>query len=102
MKRLLACLPALFFCLAAVPALAQDEDPAEVALGERLFLETRFAEFFARTSGGEVNRPLPAGDPVVDTTETTGDPLPGPFAGQAINCRACHMVDEQLVLVLIL
>jgi len=96
MSRLRVCLPVLFLALSPLLALAQDEDPAEVAIGERLFLETRFAEFFARNSNGEVNAPLPAGDPVVDTTETTGDPLDGPFAGQAINCRACHLVDEQL------
>ncbi len=27
-------------------------------------------------------------------TVTTGDPLPGPFAGQSMNCRACHLVNE--------
>lgn len=32
----------------------------------------------------------------MDTTQTTGEPLPGPFAGQSMNCRACHLVDEQL------
>jgi hypothetical protein len=88
-------------------------DPAEVSIGERLFLETRFAQFFAQQSGGNVNALLAtvrlgsptrlnvapllrAGDPVVDTTETTAEALPGPFAGQSINCRACHLVDEQL------
>jgi hypothetical protein len=76
---------------------AQDgADPAEVAIGERLFLETRFAQFFA-ANAMDINQPLPdGGDPVVEANETTGDPLPGPFAGQAINCRSCHLVDEQL------
>ena len=90
---------ALAWLATAAPlALAQEEaDPAEVALGERLFLETRFAQFFAAHMV-DVNRPLPdGGDPVVEATETTGAPLPGPFAGQAINCRSCHLVDEQLV-----
>ena len=81
--------------LAGFAARAQEADPAEVTIGERLFLETRFAEFFARTAS-DVNAPLEAGDPVVDTTQTAGSPLPGPFAGQSINCRACHLVDEQL------
>src|SRR5262245_40646534 len=90
----------LLCCLslaAGFPAGAQEEeaDPAEVTLGERLFLETRFAEFFAR-SATDVNAPLAVGDPVVATSETTGAPLPGPFAGASINCRACHLVDEQL------
>jgi cytochrome c peroxidase len=78
-------------CLVASPSVAQ-EDPPEVTIGERLFLETRFAESFARASNG-INGPFPA-DPVVDTTETTGIELPGPFAGKAINCRSCHLVDE--------
>jgi cytochrome c peroxidase len=81
--------------LVSTPALAQG-DPVEVTVGERLFLETRFAEFFARNAT-DVNAPLAAGDPVMDTTETTGAPLPGPFAGSSINCRSCHLVDEQLV-----
>ena len=74
---------------------ADDTDPPEVAIGERLFIETRFAQFFASHSTG-INAPLGAGDPVVDFTQTTGAPLPGPFAGQSINCRSCHLVDEQL------
>jgi cytochrome c peroxidase len=67
-----------------------------VAIGERLFLETRFAEFFARSSPDDVNAPLAAGDPVLSETLTTGASLPGPFAGGSIHCRACHLVDEQL------
>ncbi len=71
-----------------------DTDPPEVQLGERLFLETRFAQFFFANSGGQVNQPLAAGDPAVATSQTTGAPLPGPFAGQSMNCRSCHLVDE--------
>lgn len=76
---------------------AQDDeaDPPEVAIGERLFLETRFAEFFERNAH-DVNAPLPEGDPVVDEVETTGAALPGPFAGRSMNCRSCHFVDENL------
>ena len=78
------------------PAGAQEEegDPAEVVIGERLFLETRFAEYFATHANGDVNRPLAAGDPVVATVETPTGPVAGPFAGQAINCRSCHFVDD--------
>lgn len=84
------------------PVLAQDVeeagDPPEIVIGERLFLETRFAQFFKQfLSGGTgVNDPLPAGDSVMDTTVTVGEPLPGPFAGQSMNCRACHLVDEHV------
>ena len=89
----------LWLAVLAPVARAQEEaDPAEVSLGERLFLETRFAQFFA-ANATDVNQGLPdGGDPVVEETETTGDPLAGPFAGQAINCRSCHLVDEQLVI----
>ncbi|MCS6294160.1 MAG: hypothetical protein H8J66_13905 [Nitrospira sp.] len=71
---------------------------AEQAVGERLFLETRFAQAFKVfvDNGGNVNDPN-AGDAVVDTVETTGLPItPGPFTGLAMNCRACHMVDDAL------
>lgn len=73
-------------------------DPPEITIGERLFLETRFAQFFGQflSSGAGVNEPLPAGDPVMNTTATTGEPLPGPFAGLSMNCRACHLVDEHV------
>jgi cytochrome c peroxidase len=82
--------------LCASPAYAQEEeegDPAEVGIGERLFLETRFAQFFAANATG-VNVPLGAGDPVVATVQTLDGPIPGPFVGQSINCRSCHFVDD--------
>jgi cytochrome c peroxidase len=69
-------------------------DPATVAIGERLFLETRFSQYFFAHSRGDANAALPTGDPVVATTVTTNGTLPGPFAGHAINCRACHLVNE--------
>ena len=71
---------------AGIPAAAQ-------ALGERLFLDTRFAQYFAANMTG-VNQPLAVGDPVVQQVQTTSGTLPGPFAGQAINCRSCHFVTE--------
>ena len=67
--------------------------PAEDSIGERLFLDTRFAQFFAQNMTG-VNQPLQTGDPVVDEVQTGNGPLPGPFAGQSINCRSCHFVTE--------
>jgi hypothetical protein len=71
---------------------------AEEAVGERLFLETRFAQAFQAflDGGGGVNDVLPSGDPVLDETQTTDQPLPGPFAGLTMNCRTCHLVDEQV------
>jgi len=70
-----------------------DSTPAADSIGEALFLDTRFAEFFAANMVG-VNQPLPSGDPVVAEVQTTSIPLPGPFAGQSINCRSCHFVTE--------
>jgi cytochrome c peroxidase len=84
---------ALIAAAIVVPAATRAADPAEVAVGERLFLETRFAQFFAAHAAG-VNIPLSAGDPVVDRVVTGEGSVPGPFAGQAINCRSCHLVDD--------
>lgn len=70
-----------------------ESTPAADSIGERLFLETRFAEYFATHMTG-VNEPLSAGDPVVATVNTPAGSLTSPFAGQSINCRSCHFVTE--------
>lgn len=89
-------LSAIALLLGVVQAHGQEEepDPPEVVVGERLFLETRFAEFYHRSSPEDANRVLGRGDPVMDVTRTTGDDLAGPFKGLSMNCRACHLVDE--------
>jgi hypothetical protein len=56
-----------------------EADPPEVAIGERLFLETRFAQFFFARAKGDANAVLPAGDPVLEVIETLDAPLPRPF-----------------------
>ncbi len=68
----------------------------EALLGERLFFETRFAQFFAVHGARDVNQPLADGDPTVKTVlnPRAGVPYPGPFAGKAVNCRSCHFVEE--------
>jgi cytochrome c peroxidase len=69
--------------------------PPEIALGQRLFLETRFAQFFFAHTRGDVNASLAnGGDPVLNTTLTVNTSVPGPFAGQSMSCRACHFVSE--------
>ena len=95
-------------CLAAGhPALAAEEPPpaAEVFHGERLFLETRFAQHFHEfvAGGGGINEPLGEGDPRLEkTARFFGLPpyqIPfaeGPFKGASYNCRACHLVDEHV------
>jgi hypothetical protein len=81
--------------VAASAVRADDDAQGGPNIGERLFLETRFAEFFFTNSGGNANAVLTNGDPVMNTTASIYGPLPGPFAGQSINCRACHLVEEQ-------
>src|SRR5271170_6733043 len=70
-----------------------DVTPALDSIGERLFLDPRFAQYFATHMTG-VNQPLAVGDPVVQQVYTANGVLPGPFAGQSINCRSCHFVTE--------
>ena len=67
---------------------------ADVNIGERLFLETRFSQSYFAQAGDNANLEVP-GDPVMALLQTTGRPVPGPFAGQAMNCRQCHIVDEE-------
>jgi hypothetical protein len=47
--------------------------------GERLFLETRFAEFFFTNSGGNANAVFTNGDSAVSNEASIYGPLPGPF-----------------------
>lgn len=82
----------------APPSVAVTGTPgAEQAVGERLFMETRFAQAFKAflDAGGDVNDPN-AGDPVVDSVETLGAPITdeAPFKGMSMNCRSCHFVDD--------
>lgn len=63
-----------------------ETDPAEIAIGERLFLETRFAQAYYASPD--------KADPVMNKTITPTKRLAGPFKGKTINCRTCHMVDE--------
>ena len=84
----------------APPSVAITGTPgAQADVGERLFLETRFAQAFKVfiDNGGNINDPN-AGDPVMNLSETTGQGigLPGSFAGLSMNCRGCHFVDEHV------
>lgn len=70
----------------ATMARADEPDPPEVAIGERLFLETRFSYAYAARPG--------QADPVMQRLVTGSGSIHGPFAGQTMNCRNCHLVDE--------
>ena len=78
---------------------------ADVFHGERLFLETRFAQRFYQfiNNGGSINENIDIGDPKLEkTVRFFGLPpyqIPfatGPFKGMSYNCRTCHLVDEHL------
>jgi cytochrome c peroxidase len=104
--RQAACFAAAAFCIltafvvgctsGTAPAISTENEgvtPAADPIGERLFLDTRFAKWFYLYSTA-VNTPLMKGDPAVATVENVNGNLPGPFAGQSMNCRSCHFVTE--------
>jgi len=75
-------------------ASVEEEDPAEVRLGERLFRETRFAQYFFAHNKG-VNLALEKSDAsIVDLPSSKGK-FSNPYQG-SINCASCHFVDENL------
>jgi hypothetical protein len=100
-SRIIKCVALFALCLITscnagqAPNFPAEDDatPAEDSIGERLFLDTRFAQYFATHMTG-VTQPLAVGDPVVEQVYTTNGTLPGPFAGQSMNCRSCHFVTE--------
>jgi cytochrome c peroxidase len=106
---------ALLLCVAQLTLAATDKPPSaenreagardpgrrlssnapEVLLGDRLFFETRFAQYFFAHNNGDVNAPLKAGDPVVDQVLRPGRAgLEGPFRGRSMSCRHCHLGDD--------
>lgn len=69
---------------------------ALVAMGERLFLEDRFSQFFFIESNGDVNSKLVRGSRDLEEIDIFGQTFPSPFAGSAKSCASCHMVDQAL------
>lgn len=67
----------------------------EVNVGDRLFFDTRFAQYFFAHNRGDVNAPLEKGDPLVDKVPAVDrSALPGPFRGKSMSCRQCHLGDD--------
>ena len=62
-----------------------ESTPAEDSIGERLFLDTRFAQFFATHMTG-VNQPLTSGDPAIDLGPHPDRNFTGPV------CRPIHQL----------
>ena len=89
-----AALLAVLFCHAIMCAIAAAGSApsvgvtAEVALGERLFLETRFSQSFSAHQGASK-----CGARLGDA-EISPAPAPPPRELRAISCRTCHLVDE--------
>lgn len=73
---------------------AEEEDPIEVQIGEKLFMEERFSQWFFQSSNGDVNQPLRSGDPTLDKIKTDLGIFDHPLKGRAMSCAACHFVDQ--------
>ncbi len=75
-------------------------DAAEIQVGDRLFRETRFAQFFfnfIQAPKRDVNSKLKPGDPVMNNEQNAaGKPLRDPFRNLSMNCRNCHLGDDLL------
>ena len=91
-------------CFASFTSKAEELDPPEIMLGERLFLETRSHTFLHhKWMKWQCKCPLQKGDPALEKTTRFINLPPyhvpftdGLYAGQSFNCRACHLVDEHL------
>jgi hypothetical protein len=68
--------------------------PADQALGERIFRDPRFSQWFS-THSTNVNAFPTSGDPTVDDAENAlGPAMPGSLAGAAMACSLCHLVEQ--------
>ncbi len=98
---ILGCFIAVTFLQGRASGCADPIDaPAEVQVGDRLFRETRFAQFFfnfIQAPNRDVNTRLKRGDPVMTNEQNAaGKPLRDPFRNQSMNCRNCHLGDDLL------
>lgn len=82
----------------APPTFREHRDPPIKLAGERLFKETRFAQFFAsHMQQSNVNLPATARDPLMEVVKVPrfpGGEVPNPYRGRSMNCRTCHFVEE--------
>ena len=67
---------------------------SEQQVGERLFVETRFAEYFAAHMTG-VNDPLAVGDPVVSQVQTTSQCFPAPSRANRSTAARATLLEFQ-------
>jgi cytochrome c peroxidase len=78
---------------------AEEDEAPEAMVGERLFLEPRFAQFFHAHAAGDVNATLAEGDPALAVTARPGGDLPGAFAGQTRSPVPARAEDDETVTV---
>ena len=71
-----------------------EEDPLDVQLGEKLFLEDRFAQSFFVKSQGNYNQLVSEGDPVLEMLNAPGGLIEHPHRGRQVSCASCHFVDQ--------
>ena len=71
---------------------AEEGDPPEVELGQRLFRETRFAQFFFAHALA-TNSPLSTADVSIANLPKGKSSFANPYKN-SINCASCHLVDE--------
>lgn len=86
MKKIIVTTFPLLIAISCTVIAGEQQAAAEVTIGERLFLETRFAQAWFISPG----KP----DPALAKTVTTGKSRVGKHANGTMSCRACHMVDE--------
>ncbi|MGH8398914.1 MAG: hypothetical protein ACRETA_11840 [Gammaproteobacteria bacterium] len=72
-------------------------NPPDQLLGERLFKDPRFGQYYATHSNGTING-VNVGQSIVATVPTTNPDvsLPGPEAGTSITCLSCHLVQQEM------
>jgi cytochrome c peroxidase len=86
---------ALLFLFSSAQAAVPQE--TRIALGERLFLETRFAEYFARHSSGDINPPesaRPVDPSLASVPSWDGSWIQGPLHQATMSCAGCHWIDQ--------
>jgi cytochrome c peroxidase len=75
-----------------------DGDSPVKLVGERLFRETRFSQYYFQILSAQPlansNTLPPRGDAVVETLESLQGSLQHPYKGQSISCASCHFVDQ--------
>lgn len=83
--------------LMSFSAFSQEQDPLNIRLGEKLFMDGRFSQgYFDKAK--TVNEQI-AGAAVLEQMYVLEDLVEHPQKGQQVSCSSCHMVDQNTSLV---